>query len=311
MKKYLSVTSLVLALMLCGCSNANTSTGGGTSTESGESTESTGSTDGISFLVGLAGDTVQPSDITIAFTNDGSDCAPADLVEDIFSAVMCEGFTYVAQPSMVARNSIDNADVFDSASMVFTDMTEEPVKNYERLNVGDTICGLTLTEAQANFARGSEAQTYEMKDGTTKLGSELGLREIYFTAGNAKFEGELTMEGYICRFAENDYGVGVGDIIFVPCDGEANFPIMSYRLSGDDGFHHASQVYSLGGFTWQNEFGYVYLGNEVDITADISGLPEDGSFVKATVSVSDPELDCGLNFASSVSAQLNDVEIIV
>lgn len=282
-----------------------------TSVESGEVIESTDSESGLSFLVGLAGDTVQPSEITMVFTNDGSDCSPADLTEENFSGVVCDGFTYVGEPSKVSRNAVDNADVFDSVNMRFTDISAEPVKNYVRLDVGDTICGLTLKEAQVNFARGSEQETFEMKDGSTKLGSELGLREIYFKTSTAKFEGELAMEGYICRIAEDTYGVGAGDIIFVPSDGEANFPVMSYRLSGDDGFYHTSQLYSLAGLTWQNEFGYVYLGNAVNTTADISALPDDGTFVKALVSVTDLELNCGLNFVSSVKAELKDVGIIV
>lgn len=344
MKKYLIAPALVLALALCGCSNKNTPSEGGVSSdrttivvsggestvsepvssvpessaaevssqpeESSEVVESVPTESGLPFLVGLAGDTVQPSEITMVFTNDGSDCAPADLTEENFSGVVCDGFTYVAEPSKAARNAIDNADVFDSANMQFTDLTPARVKNYVRLNVGDTICGLTLKEAQVNFARGSEQETFEMNDGSTKLGSELGLREIYFKTSTAKFEGELAMEGYVCRIAEDAYGVGAGDIIFVPSDGEANFPVMSYRLSGDDGFYHTSQLYSLSGLTWQNEFGYVYLGNALDITADISALPDDGSFVKARVSVSDPELTCGLNFVSTVKAELKDVEII-
>lgn len=344
MKKYLTVPALVLALSLCGCSNKNTPSEGGVSSdqttivvsggestvsesasvpessaaevssqpeESSEVVESTPMESGLSFLVGLAGDTVQPSEITMVFTNDGSDCAPADLTEENFSGVICDGFTYVAEPSKAARNDIDNADVFDSVNMRFTDLAPTRVKNYVRLNVGDTMCGLTLKEAQVNFARGSEQETFEMNDGSTKLGSELGLREIYFKTSTAKFEGELAMEGYICRIAEDAYGVGAGDIIFVPSDGEANFPVMSYRLSGDDGFYHTSQLYSLSGLTWQNEFGYVYLGNAADTTADISALPDDGSFVKATVTVTDPELTCGLNFVSAVKAELTDVEIIV
>lgn len=346
MKKYLTVPALVLVLALCGCSNKNTPSEGGASSDhttvvvsSGESSvsepvssvsesslaevssqpvesstevaESTVPESGLPFLVGLAGDIVQPSEITMVFTNDGSDCAPADLTEEKFSGVVCDGFTYVAEPSKAARNAIDDADVFDSANMQFTDISAEPVKNYARLNVGDSICGLTLKEAQVNFARGSEQETFEMKDGSTKLGSELGLREIYFKTSTAKFEGELAMEGYICRIAEDAYGVGAGDIIFVPGDGEANFPIMSYRLSGDDGFYHTSQLYSLAGLTWQNEFGYVYLGNAVNTTADISALPDDGTFVKALVSVTDLELNCGLNFVSSVKAELKDVGIIV
>lgn len=343
MKKYIILPVLVLALALCGCSKESASSEATSKTssvavesssktvtpapepsvpgssaeesvsvpeESSEIEESSASAVGTSFLVGLAGDVIKPSDITQVFAEDGGELTPEELTEENFMAVMCEGFTYVAEPTREARNAIDNADVFDSENMRFTDLPTEPLHNYARLDVGDKICGLTLKEANVNFARGLESQTYEMSDGTTKLGSELGLPEIYFMSSTATFEGELMMDGYICKFAEDIYGVGTGDIVFVPSDGAANIPVMSYRLSGDDGFHHSSQVYSLGGLTWQNEFGYVYLGNAAEITADISGLPDDGSFVKATVIVTNPELSSGVGFVTSVRAELDVVEII-
>lgn len=340
MKKYSSiVAAFLLAAVLCGCSGNGNSSQSGSSTASdvtvvssvdsstaassspaasSSSAESTSSgevsvpqNDDATFLAGLAGDTILKSEITTVFTNDGSDCAPADLTEDVFSAVLCSGFTYVAEPSKVSRNTIDHADVYDSGEMRFTDMSESVVKNYVRLNVGDTICGMTLKSADVNFARGSEEETFNMKDGSVKKGSELGLKEIYFTAGTAEFEGELKMTGYICQIADDDlYGVGVGDIIFVPCDGEANFPVMSYRLSGDDGFYHTSQLYSLPGLTWQNEFGYMCLGNVNDTEADVSGLPEDGSFVKARVTANGLTLTCGLNFVSTTSSELTDLTVL-
>ncbi len=344
------VAAFLLAAALCGCSGKGNSSQSGSSTtpdaivvssvesmssvhsstaassspaysssaaESSSPTESTSSggnsvpqVDDATFLVGLAGDTILKSEITTVFTNDGSDCTPDDLTEDVFSAVLCKGFTYVAEPSRVSRNTLDHADVFDSGEMRFTDMSEPVVKNYVRLNVGDTICGMTLKSAEVNFARGSEQETFEMKDGSFKKGSELGLKEIYFNGSTAEFEGEFEMTGYICRIVEDVYGIGTGDIIFVPCDGEADFPVMSYRLSGDDGFYHTSQVYSLVGLIWQNEFGYVRLGNVNDTTADVSGLPGDGSFVKARVTADGLKLSCGLNFVSTISAELTDVTVL-
>lgn len=262
-----------------------------------------------SFLVGLAGDRILKSEITTVFTADGSDCDPADLTEDIFQAVLCSGFAYLGESSGAARNIIDNANVYDSANMEFTDMGSDPVKNYVRVNVGETICGLTLEEAEVNFARGSETTVFETADGSSKQGSQLGLPEIYFTGGTAKFSGEVTLEGYISIAPENVYAVGVGDIIFVPCDGQAKLPIMSYRLDGVNGFYHASQMYSLPKLTWQNEFGYIHLGNVITTDADTSSIPDDGSFVKATVTIDSYELSCGLNFINSVKAKPINIDV--
>lgn len=346
MRKYSVIIAAVLALVLCGCSDRKGSSDTSTSSSSADSsvssvastsvfssstensstiteiTESTSVENSESsvpivesdpqntdetFLVGLAGDKILKSEITSVFTNDGSDCLPQDLTEDKFSAVLCNGFAYVAQTSGASRNSIDNADVYDSVNMCFTDMNAVPEKNYIRLNVGDTINGLVLTSAETNFARGSDTTVFDLSDGSRKKGAELGIPEIYFAASSAKFEGEMTLTGYISKVAADEYGIAAGDILFVPTDGGEKFPVMSYRLDGDNGFYHTTQVYSLSGLTWQNSFGYMYLGNARDTTADISALPEDGSFVKATVTVDNFELNCGVNFSNSVKAQIKDI----
>ena len=347
MKKYKILAAVLAASLLCGCSNKETSSQSGTisvvsstydSNVSSGGESSVYSDTGISskpaessvksssdtepdpdpvidppsgddtFLVGLAGDRISKSDITTVFTSEGEGSAD-DLTEDNFSAVLCDGLTYVAKPSLTARNNKDNSNVYDSGNMEFTDMTSSPKKDYVRLEVGDTICGLTLTEAQTNFARGSEQLPFEMEDGSYKTGAELGLPEIYFSGSSAKFEGKITMVGYICCVAEDEYGIGAGDILFVPSDGDGNFPLMSYRLDGVNGFHCRTQVYSLSDLVWQNEFGYVYLGNAYDTSADISMLPEDGSFTKLQVTVDNFELTCGVNFVNSVRAELVDISM--
>lgn len=342
MKKYKILTAVLTAALLCGCSNKENSSQNSTINvvsvvESDENSggESSGNSDtGVSskpaessaqsssvtesepeiappsgdetFLVGLAGDRILRSEITRVFTSEG-DGSAEDLTEDNFSAVLCDGIVYVAKPSLKARNNKDNYNVYDGGNMEFTDMTSAPNKDYIRLEVGDKICGLTLTESQVNFARGSEQLTFDMNDGSVKTGAELGLPEIYFSGANAKFDGKITMVGYICCVAEDEYGIGAGDILFVPSDGEGNFPIMSYRLDGDNGFHNRSQVYSLSDLVWQNEFGYMYLGNSYDASADLSLLPDDGSFIKVQVTVDSFELSCGVNFVNTVKAELLNV----
>lgn len=349
MKKYRILSAVLAAALLCGCSDKENSSQSNTSivissvessdvSSTGESSVfsdtgiSSGSVESAvqssddtvpepepviddppsgdeTFLVGLAGDRISKSEITTVFTNEGEGTAE-DLTEDNFSAVLCDGFVYVAQSSASARNSYDNSNVYDSGNMEFTDMTPMPLKNYVRLDVGNTFCGLTLREAQVNFARGLEQTSFQLEDGSYKTGAELDIPEIYFAGGTAKFDGELVMVGYMCCVAEDEYGIGTGDILFIPSDGEGNFPIMSYRIDGDNGFHHLSQVYAFNDLVWQNEFGYIYLGNAYDTSADISSLPDDGSFVKVQVTVDNFELKCGVNFVNSVRAEIVDIATV-
>lgn len=183
MKKYKILAAVLLAALLCGCSNKETSSQNSTISvvsSADDSNVSSGGESGVysdtgvsskpvessaqsssdtesdpepvidppsgdeTFLVGLAGDRILKSEITRVFTNEGEGSAE-DLTEDNFSAVLCDGIAYVAKPSLTARNNRDNYNMYDSGNMEFTDMTSSPKKDYMRLEVGDTICGLTFS----------------------------------------------------------------------------------------------------------------------------------------------------------------------
>ena len=322
MKKLKIITAILLAAALCGCSNKDTSSQdssassevssavdstvqstptstagtGASSVPGGEASEPTvpdGNTpDGVkTFITGLTGEPIYSSEISTVFTKDGSEVAPEGLTRENFSAVLCDGFIYLAEPTKISRNIVDNADVYDSENMQFSDTIPEKISNYKRYNVGDTICGLTLKDAQVNFAGGAE----------------MGLPEIAFVYGAAMFDGELTMTGYLSRAAADSYSVMTGDLMFIPSDGEADFPVMSYTYDEELGYCHSLQYASGSGFTWLNEFGYVYLGNADNTTADLSELPSDGSFVKVTVTVDNLMTSAGVDRGNSITAEIVDI----
>lgn len=262
------------------------------------------------FLVGLAGDTILRTELSMIFTNDGTDGSAETLSEENFSAVLCDGFIYLAEPSGICRTNFDNEDVFDSESVRFTDISESSQKGYKRVSVGETICGLTLSEAQVNFARGNDSMEYTLGDGSIKLGSELGLPEIYFMGGSASFSGQVTLTGYISVAAENDRGLMGGDIVFVPSDCECMLPVMGYRLDPDVGIVHFQRINSHNGLVWENEYGSIFLGNAADTTADLSDIPDDGSFVKASVTLDNISLTCGIGMMERFSADIAELEVI-
>lgn len=349
MKKYRIILALLLAAVLTGCANdepssdssvssitdssATRSTDNGSSIS--ESTHESSSEDSSksssesapqtsepesskqtddpdeTFLVGPAGDVIRRSELTMIFSNDGTDGDPETFSEDNFSGVVCDGFVYLAEPSGICRTSYDNEDVFDSETVRFTDISEAPKKDYKRVSVGDTFCGLTLTEAQVNFAHGLDSTEYTLGDGSVKLGSELGFPEIYFMGGMATFEGEVTMTGYMCVAAEDEYSIMTGDIIFVPSGCECTMPVMSYRFDPDVGTAHFPRINTRDGMYWENEYGHVYLGNIYgDVTADMSEIPDDGSFVKVNVTFDSITLTCGINMMDTCSARIVELETV-
>lgn len=262
------------------------------------------------FLVGLAGDTILRSELSMIFTNDGTDGSPETFSKDNFSGVLCDGFVYLAEPTGICRTNLDNEDVFDSELMRFTDVSELPQKDYKRVSVGETICGLTLSEAQVNFARGNDGMEYTLGDGSTKLGSELGFPEIYFMGGSASFSGQITLTGYISIAAEGDSGLAAGEIIFVPSDCECMLPVMGYRLDPDVGIVHFQRINSHKGLVWENEYGSIFLGNAADATVDLTGIPDDGSFVKANVTLENITLTCGIGMMERCAAGIAELEVV-
>lgn len=263
------------------------------------------------FLVGPAGDVIRRSELTMIFSNDGTDGDPETFSEDNFSGVVCDGFVYLAEPSGICRTSYDNEDVFDGDMVRFTDVSETPKKDYKRVSVGETFCGLTLTDAQVNFAHGLDGMEYTLGDGSVKLGSELGFPDIYFMGGMAAFEGKVTMTGYMCVAAEDEHSVMAGDIMFVPSGCECLMPVMGYRFDPDVGIAHFPRINTRGGMYWENEYGYVYLGNAYgDVAADLTELPDDGSFVKVNVTFDNIRITCGINMMESFTAEIVDLEVM-
>lgn len=320
MKKCRIILAVLLAAALCGCSNKDGSSGSESSIAEISIPESNvqskpGIDDGTSsssirsvseptisttsepdpretFIIGVMGEKILTTEISAVFSNNGAELTPAELTRETFSAVLCDGFAYLAEPSGLARNSVDNADVYDANTLQFSDVTPELVSDFKRVNVGESIGGLTLKEAQVNFASGAE----------------MGLPDVAFVYGSAMFEGELTMTGYISRAAEDSYNFMTGDLMFVPSNGESTLPVMSYTYDSQLGYCHAPQYVSSGsGFTWYNEFGYIYLGNAADTTADISMIPDDGSFVKVRVTFDNLIMSSGIDRGNVITAEIVDI----
>lgn len=314
MKKSALIFALSITLLLNGC-NGNGNSDSGSSSESTSQTdstsiglqtesgsESTGDSSEIpaensTKLVGLAGDKILKSEITQVFNSDGSE----EYSDENFQSVVCNGFVYLAEPTFNNLNSIDNADAFDEGTKTFAGMSADKLKNYKRLNVGDTISGLTVTSAQSNF--GSDSI-----DGFDKNALSEKFPEIYFNAGNCKLSGELKMTGYVCVIPEDEYGIESGTILFVP-SGECPLPVMAYSSDEQTGVFHRANVGMHGDFTWAGEYGQINIGNINSTTADVSMLPTDGTFVKVNVTVDSISLSGSINFNNITTAEIVDITL--
>ena len=258
------------------------------------------------ILRGLAGDIIYTDEIVSVFTNE-VDNGGAELYDEDFLAVNCKDFIYLSEPSGLCYNDRDNADIYNAKEMSFTGAPDEPLKSYTRVNVGESFCGLTLRSASTNF-QNRQDMIFFMNDGSQKTGAELGFPEIYFAGGECTFDGQLTLDGYACAVVEDVYGIAAGDIIFVPSSG-CTLPVMSYRFDTDIGVCHKPATASNFGMVWRSEYGNIYLGSTETAAADISCLPDDGSFAKVRVTVENINMRSGVEFMDLIFADIVDIEL--
>lgn len=129
---------------------------------------------------------------------------------------------------------------------------------------------------------------------------------------NISFDGTVTLNGYITYSAEDDYGVSVGDIHFIPdaaSRAENDFPIIIDKFN-------ARLVYidAAAGFGVSGDTQMLYLGNlmtDYEENAELNRL-FDGSrtIMRATATISDISLHAYLDFPSTFSATLLSVVTI-
>lgn len=257
----------------------------------------------LEFLVGLAGDLVPAEN----YLSDMNGITPQN-----FMRCKVKG-TYVAIPDGIFRTSRDNSDVFDEEDNNFTDVSVERKNDFIRVEEGDEICGLKVKNAVSEFNAEGAMRPYKFEDGTMKNGTELGIPEIYFHSGQLELEGSVEMTGYISIVAEDVYGVNVGDILFIPTDCQPALPVLYYSFDPSEGFYHSvGNCYMDGDIVYTNEYGCgrFELGNKNTTTADLSSIPDNGSFVKAKVVVSNISMESTIDWYTKVSGELTSVQVI-
>lgn len=197
-----------------------------------------------------------------------------------------EGFTYLAEPTGICLNSRDNYDIFNADELTFEGAPQNAPSEYKRYNIGDTICGLTLTDAGTNFYYG-------------------GVESCW-----AELDGSVTMTGYVTIAPEDDYGIDEGDIFFVPCPDNDLLPVINFRYEGV-GLINPLYVAMSGDFARLNEYsGDITIGNIHRTDLDLSGVPADYSYsVKATVTVDKVNLSCE-GFSCYIVCNMTDFEIV-
>ena len=208
----------------------------------------------------------------------------------------CEGFVYLAEPTGVNYNSIDNADIFNSEDNSFDGSPEESSAIYKRCKVGDEICGLTVKEAAVIFTNTDDSEQFN---------------ERYFKGGSVSFEGEKKLTGYIIILSEELYGIGgTGDVIFIPDNDSQTLPVLNYNASSaEKGVYSTRLSYSdtVGSFSYKSEYGTISCGNIDSYESSWFLGEEHNKPIKVSVTLENISISSSVDWITSYLAKIKDI----
>lgn len=314
------VLASLLAVSLCGCNTGNQSSNSSdnfndkSSTTDQNTSSQTDSTENSSenssenseiessssepwekiVLIGAMNDEIDNSEIVNALRytpGENTEISPDRIDEDRADRATV-GFAYCALPLYPCLT--DRESEYDKENQSFKDIPHQEKSDYIKVRPGDEICGLTVAEASTEFYFGKNG-------GRTKMRSS-----------HIKLNGSTTVEGYIRILTEPEYATGMdGDMIFVPV-GDVQLPTVrfdsrDYNVNSIE-FRNIGSPYMMEDLIFTNEFSdFLSLGNINDTTADISEIPNDGSFVKVKAVISDFEMQSTIEWFTTSNAVLESV----
>lgn len=292
----------LFAIALCGCNSGSensSDTDKSSSTNSSTSSDNssrTGSTpvyplpSDATFLKGAAGDVIGLSEITGVWDLENCEISPESLTEENFF-IATTGSAYYALPLYQCLTDRDNE--YDENDLLFKDAPQGSQSDFIKVKKGDTIFGMTVAEASSEFNLNSPVPGVVVSTSLT-------------------LEGEITLTGYVRVIPGDEYGVAVGDILFLPV-GNVRLPVVRFDGCNKDGviLRRTGDVYIMGGgsaddsITFTNEFTERFtLGNVNSTAADISVIPTDGSFIKVNVTISNIKMNSSANWITQIRADI-------
>lgn len=229
-------------------------------------------------------------------------------VEDTnWNEIICEDFAYIAERPGVLLNSIDNADLYDPGALSFKDVPDYFDSEYKRYYIGDKIGSLTIKSAKTTFSR----EGFNDKSGPL-TSEQIKAEGLPFSSMlqrcDVSFDGELTLTGYV-RVSVDEYGVGEGDVLFVPT-GECPLPVMNFYAERErDKVISPLWTRRSHGLAYVSEYPEIRLGN-IHKDADIGDIPADGTSTRVQVTVTDISMFSDTALSSFIDCKIVNIEKI-
>lgn len=238
------------------------------------------------------GEFVSEEDITAVYTYDDG-----EPYNGVWSYLVCEGAAYIAEPTGVSFNSEENADIFDSDSLIFQGMPDRSEAKHKLYHEGDTVCGLTVKSAATLFDN-------------TFLDSEIHGPDEYRRTSTAALEGSLSLSGYmyVSEADAPNMEYLAGDVFFVPDNESCKLlPFIGGLRDMDKGLW----VKDCGDFYWLNEYDRIICGNiyRDDFKFDLSGWDADKP-IKVGITVSDIRMTSSSALWSEINLKIDELDFL-
>lgn len=174
-------------------------------------------------------------------------------------------FAYMRKVQPVFVNTLDDPSAFDWDNMEFKSMPETPEHlGWFKIKAGDVLDnGLTVKSASLSLGHGMDSL-------------------VYYTS--AEFDGELTLEGVLYCYPEDDYNISKGDVIFFPNTAKH----LDFVVPYDDLDSEPNMVCMPGSeFALLHSGKGIGFGSESELPNGISELFAHDNIVKASVILTD------------------------
>ena len=302
MKKYAGIAVLlaaVLTLSACGTNdNVQVENGGGSSSqntadnapeESGEETpeetpedrpaENTPGEDVLALI--------EQFEVDSFVGPDGKEVKLTEAASQLNDYALHFDFAYMRYANPIYSDTVANPDLYDFENFEFTvDEYAEVETEYFKVVKGQTLDnGLTVKEA-----------SYEMSSDSLKYSDG-------FTTTNVELEGEITLEGLLFCFFEEEYGFDQDEVIFYPNPASGTVPLI---YSPYHNTKNGVDLYSEFAFVCDSDF--LRLGSVNEIGS--SDWFKDGSYVRVKATLENLQLYDSDFMGVNCYATLKNVEFL-
>lgn len=174
-------------------------------------------------------------------------------------------FAYMRKVQPVFVNTLDDPNAFDWDNMEFKPMPEIPEDlGWFKIKAGDVLDnGLKVKSAKISLGMGMDGMVCNT---------------------SAEFEGELTLEGILYCYPEDDYNISKGNVIFFPNTAKH----LDFVVPYDDLDSEPNMVCMPGSeFALLHSGKGIWFGSESELPNGISELFAHDNIVKASVTLTD------------------------